>query len=98
MTVSKQCWGDYKHHYNAKFLVSFTPAGMVTFVSNSWGGRSSDKCITINFGFLDLIEPHDSVMADKGFRRLIEELTLYHAHLLVPPDRPGIAQMTASDV
>ncbi|XP_062572932.1 uncharacterized protein LOC134234895 [Saccostrea cucullata] len=98
MMVSNQCWSDYKHHYTAKFLVSITPAGMINFVSNCWGGRASDKCITINSGFLDLIEPHDSVMADKRFSSLMKELTLSQANLLVPPRRHGIAQMTAYDV
>jgi hypothetical protein len=37
-------------------------------------------------------------MADKGFSCLIEELTVSHANLLVPPGRRGLAQMTALDV
>lgn len=98
MTVSNQCWSDYKHKFTAKFLVSITPAGMINSVSNCRGGRASDKYITINSGFFHLIEPHDSVMADKGFSSLIEALTLHHANLLVPPGKHGIAQMTASYV
>lgn len=98
MMVSNQCWSDY---YTASLyhqIPGITPAGMINFVSNCSGSRASDKCITINSGFLDLIEPHDSVLADKGFISLIEELTLHHANLLVPPGRHGIAHMTASDV
>lgn len=34
----------------------------------------------------------------KDSSSLIEELTLHHANLLVPPGRHGLAQMTASDV
>lgn len=84
VTVSNQCWSYYTHHYTSKFLVSITPAGIINLVSNCWGGIAIDKCITINSGFLGLIEPHDSVMADKGFSSLIDELTLHHANLLVP--------------
>lgn len=98
MTASNQHWSEYKHSFTTKFLIIITPAGMINFVSNCWGGRTSDKCITINPRFLDLIEPHDSVMADKGFSSLLEELTLHHANLLVPPGRHDMAQMTASDV
>lgn len=81
MTVSNQCWSDYKHKFTAKFLVSITPAGMINSVSNCRGGRASDKCITINSGFFHLIESHDSVMADKGFCRrwlFIMQTCLFH--------------------
>ncbi|KAK3092726.1 hypothetical protein FSP39_006615 [Pinctada imbricata] len=103
MMEQNQCWSDYKHHYTntekeSKFLVSITPAGMINFVSNCWGGRVSDKCMTLKSGFLDIIEPYDAIMADKGFSSLIEEVTLLRVHLLVPPGRHGMAQMTSCDV
>ncbi|KAH7961198.1 hypothetical protein HPB52_005395 [Rhipicephalus sanguineus] len=39
----------------------------MTFVSEAYGGRTSDTHITIESGFLNRIEPGDVVVADKGF-------------------------------
>lgn len=48
------------------------------------GGDVSDRYITKHSGFLDLIKPHDEVMADRGF--LIRDLLLErHATLNIPP-------------
>ena len=36
-------WSDYKHHNTIKFLVRITPSGYISFLSDCYGGRSSDK-------------------------------------------------------
>lgn len=95
--IAARTWSDYKHHNTGKFLVSINPSGMINFVSECWGGRASDKLITNQSGFLDIIEPYDSVLADRGFP-IREELTLKRATLLIPPGRRGVSQMSTADV
>ena len=36
-------WSDYKHHNTIKFMVGITPSGDISFLSDCYGGRSSDK-------------------------------------------------------
>jgi hypothetical protein len=91
-------WSDYKKHNTAKFLVAITPMGMICFVSDGWGGRTSDKHITLNSGFLDNLDPHDMVMADRGFSCLKTDFLLRHATMEAPPGARGREQMIRSDV
>lgn len=97
LQVRTDTWSDYKHHNTAKYLVSITPSGMINYVSKGWGGRTSDKFITVNSGFLKLFEPYDKVLADRGFP-ITEELLLLNAELLIPPGRRGAFQFTNKEV
>ncbi|KAM9391565.1 uncharacterized protein KZ484_003079 [Pholidichthys leucotaenia] len=38
LKAQAQTWSNYKQH-NTKFLISVTPQGSISFVSNAWGGR-----------------------------------------------------------
>jgi hypothetical protein len=40
---------------------------MISFVSKAYGGRSSDKFVTENSGFLDNLQVGDLVLAERGF-------------------------------
>ena len=77
-------YSQYKGRNTCKALVGINPNGAFTFVSDVWSGNISDRQITINSGFLDLIEEGDEVMADRGFT--IRDLLLErNATLNIPP-------------
>ena len=61
-------WSDYKHHNTIKFLVGISSSGFITFLSSCYGGRASDKFITKDSGFYDLLEHDDVVMANRSFQ------------------------------
>ena len=57
LSLQSSTWSDYKHHNTAKFLIAVAPCSAITFISPVYGGRASDKAITIDCSFLDLLEP-----------------------------------------
>ena len=97
LEVQTLCWSEYKHHSTIKVLVGITPNGCFSFISDSYGGRASDKFIVEDSGFLKLLQPGDLVMADRGFK--IEELlAFYQCHLAIPPPSHTTLQMSRNEV
>ena len=95
MLAQSETWSDYKHHNTWKLLVGVTPNGQVTFLSDLWGGRVSDKLITRESGVLDLLERGDNVMVDRGFD--IEDIVGDGVTVNMPPFLAGREQMTAAE-
>ena len=62
-----QTWSNYKHHNTIKLLIRATPQGVVSFLSDPWGGRVSDKYLTKRSGMEHHILPGDVILADHGF-------------------------------
>lgn len=85
----------YKGCYTLKFLVAILPNGTVTFVSDAYGGRTSDTHITIESGFLNKVEPGDVVLADKGFPGI---RTSSKGIVILPPFSKGNEQFTYDEL
>lgn len=56
-----------KHKYTIKYLTGVTPKGAIIFVSQGWGGRLSDKHITLHCGVLEKLVLGDIVLTERGF-------------------------------
>ena len=78
-------------------MIGISPAGAVTFLSHGWGGRISDKQLTIESGFLDLLTFGDSILADRGFL-IAEEVATRGAVLAILSFTRGKSQMPVKDV
>ncbi|CAN8016388.1 unnamed protein product [Ixodes persulcatus] len=92
-----QTWSQYKSSNTAKFLIGIAPQGTTTFISEGWGGRTSDKHVTEHSGILDKLQPGDVVLADRGFD-ISDSVGLHRAKLHIPAFTKGKQQLSVSDV
>ncbi len=90
-------WSQYKHYNTAKYLIGITPQGIISFISNGWGGRVSDKHIVENSGYLRHLLPGDVVLADRGFD-VANSVALHGATLDIPAFTRGCEQLPPADV
>ena len=60
-------YSSYKIHNTAKWLIGISPAGYPSFISELYAGCTSNKQITKDCGILNMLEPVDDLMADRGF-------------------------------
>ncbi|XP_022808193.1 uncharacterized protein LOC111345186 [Stylophora pistillata] len=92
-----QTFSTYKHHNTIKVLIGITPQGTISFISEAWGGRTSDKYLTENCGLLDKLMPGDMIMADRGFT-IAESVGMKQAQLVIPAFTKGKTQLDPVDV
>ncbi|XP_068688434.1 uncharacterized protein [Montipora foliosa] len=92
-----QTFSSYKHHNTVKVLIGITPQGCISFVSEAWGGRTSDKYLTENCGLLNNLLPGDLVIADRGFT-VHDGVALKQAKLIIPAFTKGKEQLDPVDV
>ena len=58
-------------------LLGITPQDTISFVSECWGRRVSDKLLTKKSGLLQKLLPGDIVLADHGFDIVESVGTMY---------------------
>ncbi|CAN8006133.1 unnamed protein product, partial [Ixodes pacificus] len=99
-TVAQQraLYSAYKSGYTLKFLVAVTPNGMICFRSKAYGGRCSDLHVTMDSGFLELVEGGDVILADKGFPGIKAGVEGSNAVLVMPPFFSGNGQFSREEV
>lgn len=97
LIAANQCWSHYKHHHTVKVLIAITPQGSISYISKSWGGRSSDKLVTEYSNILNLLQPGDLILADRGFR-INDVFNLYGAEVIQPAFTNGRNQLHPLDV
>lgn len=78
-------WSEYKKCNTIKYLISCTPDGIINFISTGFGGRTSDAIIVEYSGFLNILPPNISVMADRGFKHIEHLLVAKNSKLIRPP-------------
>ncbi len=84
LSARASTWSSYKHHNTVKVLLGMAPQGVVSFVSEPWGGgRVSDKHLTKHCGLLDNLLPGDIVLADRGFD-ISDSVAMMQARLHIP--------------
>uniref|UniRef100_A0A8C1PAQ4 DDE Tnp4 domain-containing protein n=1 Tax=Cyprinus carpio TaxID=7962 RepID=A0A8C1PAQ4_CYPCA len=92
-----QIFSHYKHQHTLKYLISITPRCSISFISQGWGGRVSDKHVTENSGLLNKLLPGDLVLADRGFEYR-DNVGLVCAEVKIPAFTRGRIQLDAKDV
>ena len=78
-------WSEYKHANTIKYLISCTPDGTINFVSTGYSGRISDVQLVNESGYLDCLQPGETVMADRGFKSIETILQKKGCSLCKPP-------------
>ena len=70
---------------------------MIVIASGAYGGSILDKQLTLDSGYLDLVEPYTEIMVDKGFN-IKEKCAAHLIDVRVPPGNRGQSQMLPKDI
>ena len=92
-----QTYSNYKKHNTVKILIAITPNGCISFISQCWEGRATDKFIIMHSGLLNLLEHGDTVLADRGFDSG-DDIALHGATLQIPSFTRGKKQVSMQEV
>ena len=66
-SAQQTTFSTYKNRNTIKVLVGATPGGLVSYVSDAYGGSTSDRQIVERSALTSMCSLNDSIMADKGF-------------------------------
>ena len=97
LVLNAECYSHYKSTTTLKGLLGITPCETVSFISSLHSGSISDNHLTEISGVLELLEPGDSVMADKGFT-LSARLKEMGCELVIPHFLESKGQFTPREI
>lgn len=89
-----QTYSSYKHHNTVKYLIGITPQRTVSYISEGWGGRTSDKYLTEHCSLLHHLVPGDTILADRGF----DISGFYCSTLKIPAFTRGKSQLSGINI
>lgn len=69
----------------------------MSYISEGWGGRTSDKYITEHCSILNYLVPGDTILADRGFD-ISDSVGAYCATLEIPAFTRGKTQLSGIQV
>ena len=90
--LQRLTWSNYKYHNTLKVLGVIVPSSDIMFISLAYPGPISDKEITKQSGYLDMMESYTELMVDKGFN-ISKECAAKRIYVVVPPGKQGSSQM-----
>ena len=70
---------------------------MISFISEAWGGRVSDVCLTESSGLLEQLQEGDAILAERGFN-IKESASMFHAEVKILPFTRGTKQLSRMEV
>ena len=79
------------------YLIGTSPSGAIMFLSAGWGGRVSDKQISVDSGFFDKLSMGDCILADRRVT-FKKELVSLGATLKIPHFTKGKSQLSGKEV
>lgn len=94
--IQATTWSSYKNRNTLKVLVGCSPNGVLTFLSDVYGGRITDKEITRRSGLTAKLESGDTIMADRGFE--IDDMLPEGVRCNIPPFLGGRDQLEPLEV
>ena len=92
-----QTFSTYKHHNTVTYFIGVTPQGTISFISEGWGGRVSDKHVIESCGLLNNLIPGDVILADRGFD-ISESVAAWAVTVTLPAFIRGKKQLSGIDV
>ena len=94
--TQKLLWSNYKHHHTVKVQIGCSASGVVSSISDTYGGGTCDKQLFQKSAVVNHLSPGDGIMVDKGY--LINDLLQGTGiELMRPPFLPSGTQFSAEE-
>ena len=94
--TQKQMWSNYKHDHTVKVQIGCSSTGVITSISDTYGGSVSDKELFSKSGVLEHLNENDALMVDKGFL-ILDLLQGTDVELIRPPFLASGTQFDMAD-